>query len=253
MTPRTKEQNEQIRLRRMKQILKAAAEVYLDKSMLMEIRDVAAAAGLGYGTVYHYYNNKSDLLYDLLSQGLERASEIWAAEPAAVTVRRESIGTGGDGGFRTSAQPFAGAPVRGASASVAGGTRAELTPVPDGNGDGNGLGSLAVRLLQAWADDLGFYLACLLGADHYRQLPAGQAELLASAYRKQVLLPLAGTLTLEASGGGSDAAGVSHSGPGALERRAEWLLAGLTGCALPSLRRGTLRKDSGEIVRFLFV
>lgn len=252
MTPRTKEQNEQIRLRRMKQILKAAADVYLDKSMLMEIRDVAAAAGLGYGTVYHYYNNKSDLLYDLLFQGLERAADIWLAEPVAVTGRREIMG---NGGFLGSVPSTAVAQVRTVSASaspsapVAGAAREEFVR----DRDGNGLASLAVRLLQAWAEDHAFYLACLLGADHYRQLPAGQAELLALAYRKQVLLPLAGSLTLGGNGGESEAADVPRAGPEALERRAEWLLAGLTGCALPSLRRGTLRKEAGEIVRFLFV
>ncbi|WP_435925052.1 TetR family transcriptional regulator [Paenibacillus sp. DYY-L-2] len=249
MTPRTKEQNEQIRLRRMKQILKAAADVYLDKNMLMEIRDVAAAAGLGYGTVYHYYNNKSDLLYDLLLQGLERAADIWLAEPVAVTGRREVIGNGGSlGPVPSTAVAQARTVSASPSAPVSGAARDR-----NGNGHGNGLASLAVRLLQAWAEDRAFYLACLLGADHYRQLPAGQAELLASAYRKQVLLPLAGSLTLGGSGGESEAADVPRAGPEALERRAEWLLAGLTGCALPSLRRGTLRKEAGEIVRFLFI
>ncbi|MNW47384.1 Bacterial regulatory protein, tetR family [compost metagenome] len=74
MTPRTKEQNEIIRIRRIAQIVKAAADVYLDKGMLMEIRDVAAAAGLGYGTVYHYYKNKGDLLHDVLWQAMDRAA-----------------------------------------------------------------------------------------------------------------------------------------------------------------------------------
>lgn len=50
MTPRTKEQNEEIRLRRLVQIRKAAADVFLYKGPLLEIRDVAAQAGLGYGT-----------------------------------------------------------------------------------------------------------------------------------------------------------------------------------------------------------
>ncbi|MDF2938907.1 MAG: TetR family transcriptional regulator [Paenibacillaceae bacterium] len=75
MTPRTKEQNEEIRLKRLAQIRKAAAVVFLDKGPLLEIRDVATQAGLGYGTVYHYYSNKNDLLYDLLWDALERASE----------------------------------------------------------------------------------------------------------------------------------------------------------------------------------
>ncbi|ETT48319.1 hypothetical protein C162_15660 [Paenibacillus sp. FSL R7-269] len=75
MTPRTKEQNEDIRLRRLVQIRKAAADVFLNKGPLLEIRDVAVEAGLGYGTVYHYYSNKGDLLHDLLWDALDRAGE----------------------------------------------------------------------------------------------------------------------------------------------------------------------------------
>ena len=80
MTPRTKEQNEEIRSRRLAQIRKASADVFLDKGPLLEIRDVAAQAGLGYGTVYHYYSNKGDLLHDLLWDALERDGE-WLKAP----------------------------------------------------------------------------------------------------------------------------------------------------------------------------
>ncbi|WP_405113570.1 TetR/AcrR family transcriptional regulator [Paenibacillus sp. FSL K6-1217] len=81
MTPRTKEQNEEIRLRRLVQIRQAAADVFLNKGPLLEIRDVAAAAGLGYGTVYHYYSNKADLLHDLLWDALDRAVEWLKSSP----------------------------------------------------------------------------------------------------------------------------------------------------------------------------
>ncbi|MEK3793279.1 TetR/AcrR family transcriptional regulator [Paenibacillus sp. FSL R7-0204] len=83
MTPRTKEQNEDIRLRRLVQIRKAAADVFLNKGPLLEIRDVAAEAGLGYGTVYHYYSNKGDLLHDLLWDALDRAGEWLKSPPGA--------------------------------------------------------------------------------------------------------------------------------------------------------------------------
>ncbi|WP_155729767.1 TetR/AcrR family transcriptional regulator, partial [Paenibacillus polymyxa] len=82
MSPRTKEQNEEIRLRRLAQIRKAAADVFLNKGPLLEIRDVAVQAGLGYGTVYHYYSNKGNLLHDLLWDALERAGE-WLEVPRA--------------------------------------------------------------------------------------------------------------------------------------------------------------------------
>lgn len=75
MTPRTKEQNEEIRLRRLAQIRIAAADVFLDKGLTLEIRDVATEAGLGYGTVYHYYSNKGDLLHDVLWTAMDRAGE----------------------------------------------------------------------------------------------------------------------------------------------------------------------------------
>lgn len=76
MTPRTKEQNEEIRHRRMVQIMRAAAATYVQKGINMEMRDVAAKAELGYGTVYHYYKNKYDLMNDLMKQGLEEADEL---------------------------------------------------------------------------------------------------------------------------------------------------------------------------------
>ncbi|MBE9915883.1 TetR/AcrR family transcriptional regulator [Paenibacillus donghaensis] len=72
MSPRTKEQNEAIREMRMNQIMQAAAEVYLEKGIQLEIRDVAVKAELGYGTVYHYYKNKHMLLEDLLWDALYR-------------------------------------------------------------------------------------------------------------------------------------------------------------------------------------
>lgn len=73
MSPRTKEQNDAIREMRMNQIMQAAAEVYLEKGIQLEIRDVAVKAELGYGTVYHYYKNKHMLLEDLLWDALYRA------------------------------------------------------------------------------------------------------------------------------------------------------------------------------------
>ena len=72
MSPRTKEQNEAIREMRMNQIMNAAAEVYLEQGIQLEIRDVAVRAELGYGTVYHYYKNKHMLLEDMLWDALDR-------------------------------------------------------------------------------------------------------------------------------------------------------------------------------------
>jgi len=80
MSPRTKEQNDAIREMRMNQIMQAAAEVYLEKGIQLEVRDVAVKAELGYGTLYHYYKNKLMLLEDLLWDALNRTES--AVQPA---------------------------------------------------------------------------------------------------------------------------------------------------------------------------
>jgi AcrR family transcriptional regulator len=76
MSPRTKEQNEQIREARIRQIRQAAADVYLSRGLAFEIKDVAAQAEVGYGTVYHYYSNKFLLLRDLLEQAAAAARSL---------------------------------------------------------------------------------------------------------------------------------------------------------------------------------
>ncbi len=79
MSPRTKEQNLAIREERKKLILQTAAKLFLQRGTGMDIRDVAQAAQIGYGTVYHYYNNKTLLLHDVLENGFEQAEAAAAA------------------------------------------------------------------------------------------------------------------------------------------------------------------------------
>ncbi|WP_282939098.1 TetR/AcrR family transcriptional regulator [Paenibacillus sp. RC67] len=78
MTPRTVEQNDAIRKQRIAQIRNTAVEVYLEKGMQMEMGDIARKAGLGRGTVYHYYNNKLHLVEDLLLEAFEEAALVTA-------------------------------------------------------------------------------------------------------------------------------------------------------------------------------
>lgn len=192
MTPRTREQNEEIRRVRMTQIVNAAADVYLDKGMLMEIRDVAQQAGLGYGTVYHYYKNKGDLLHDLLWQAMERASDLMY-----------DIAT-------------------------------------HGNATQRKLKSVIVSLMEHWSGDHAMYLLCKLQCDHFRSLLGEQAVQLNAAYQEKMTLPLARIIGYETSSPLLDA-----------RRKAEMLLAAMTGCALAPLSRGSLREDAGDIADFL--
>jgi len=80
LCPRTKEQNDAIRAQRKRQIRDAAAQMLLDRGPVLEIRDVALQAGLGYGTVYHYYKNKQELLDELLTHAFEVATQTIASE-----------------------------------------------------------------------------------------------------------------------------------------------------------------------------
>lgn len=78
MCPRTKEQNELIRMQRREQILDFAALAYFRSGGSFDIRDVAREAELGYGTVYHYYPNRHLLIEDVLVSGFERCEQALA-------------------------------------------------------------------------------------------------------------------------------------------------------------------------------
>ncbi|MEC0259009.1 TetR/AcrR family transcriptional regulator, partial [Paenibacillus lautus] len=193
MTPRTKEQNEEIRLRRLVQIRKAAADVFLNKGPLLEIRDVAVQAGLGYGTVYHYYSNKGDLLHDLLWDALDRAGE-WLEAPLEAAIeaplevpRASASGEAPAGGhFGLAAAVDTGNP---AAADSRGGSRetaaaAELAPVA----------AAGVRLLQLWAEDHALYLLFKLAGEGFASLSEARSVPLSAAFRREVLAPLAALL-----------------------------------------------------------
>ncbi|CAH0122317.1 MULTISPECIES: TetR/AcrR family transcriptional regulator [unclassified Paenibacillus] len=242
MTPRTKEQNEEIRLRRLAQIRKAAADVFLNKGPLLEIRDVAAQAGLGYGTVYHYYSNKGDLLYDLLWDALERAGG-WLEAPLEVP-RASASGeapAGGHFGLAAAADTgnSAAADSRGESRETA--AAAELGPIA----------VAGVRLLQLWAEDHALYLLHKLAGEDFAALPEARSAPLSAAFRREVLAPLAALLeTGRAADDAAASSGNAAEPPDRLQR-AEMLLAALVGCASLSLRRGKLREEAMDIVRFL--
>lgn len=241
MTPRTKEQNEEIRLRRLVQIRKAAADVFLNKGPLLEIRDVAVQAGLGYGTVYHYYSNKGDLLHDLLWDALDRAGE-WLEAPLEVPRASASGEAPAGGHFGLAAAVDTGNP---AAADSRGGSRetaaaAELAPVA----------AAGVRLLQLWAEDHALYLLFKLAGEGFASLPEARSVPLSAAFRREVLAPLAALLETGRAADGAAASGGNAAEPPLL-LRAEMLLAALVGCASLSLRRGKLHEEARDIARFL--
>ncbi|NHN32647.1 TetR/AcrR family transcriptional regulator [Paenibacillus agricola] len=238
MTPRTKEQNEDIRLRRLAQIRKAAADVFLNKGPLLEIRDVAAQAGLGYGTVYHYYSNKGDLLHDLLWDALVRAGG-WLEAPRASASREAPAG--GQFSLAAAADTGNSAAADSRSGSDKTAAAAELGPVA----------AAGVRLLQLWAEDHGLYLLHKLAGEGFTSLPEARSTPLSAAFRREVLTPLAVLLETRRAADGAAASGGNAAEPHYLLQRAEMLLAALVGCASISLRRGKLHEEARDIALFL--
>ncbi|MGG4217340.1 TetR family transcriptional regulator [Paenibacillus jamilae] len=238
MSPRTKEQNEEIRLRRLEQIRKAAADVFLNKGPLMEIRDVAAQAGLGYGTVYHYYSNKGNLLHDLLWDALERAGG-WMEAPSALA--SEKAPAGGHFGLAAAADTGDSAAADSRRASRETAAAAGLGPVA----------AASVRLLQLWAEDHALYLLHKLAGEDFASLPEGRSAPLSVAFRREVLAPLAALLETGRVADGATASGEKAAELSYRLQRAEMLLAALVGCASLSLRRGKLHEEARDIVKFL--
>lgn len=238
MTPRTKEQNEEIRLRRLAQIRKAAADVFLNKGSLLEIRDVAIEAGLGYGTVYHYYSNKGDLLHDLLWDALERAG----GEPAAPHASNSGDEpANGPLAFASAADTSNLAVADFQSGSHETTASAELGPVA----------AASMRLLQLWAEDHAIYLLYKLALEGFASLPEARSTKLTAAFQDEVLAPFAALMD---TGRAADEDAASDRN--AVEQpyrlhRAEMLLAALVGCASLSMRREKLHEEARDIVRFL--
>ncbi|MFC5700178.1 TetR/AcrR family transcriptional regulator [Cohnella faecalis] len=238
MTPRTKEQNEEIRLLRLAQIRKAAADVFLNKGPLLEIRDVAAQAGLGYGTVYHYYSNKGDLLYELLWDALERAGE-WLEVPRASA--SEEATAGGHFGWAAAADTGNSAAADSRIGSRETAAAAELGPVA----------AAGVRLLQLWAEDHALYLLHKLAGEGFASLPEARSTPLSTAFRREVLAPFVALLETGRAADEADASGGNAAEPPDRLQRAEMLLAALVGCASVSLRRGKLHEEARDIALLL--
>lgn len=83
MSPRTKEQNEKIRRMRRREILDAARLVFAERGFHdTRMSDIAHAADVSQGTLYHYFRSKDDLFLalcfvwaDLMEAGIRALSE----------------------------------------------------------------------------------------------------------------------------------------------------------------------------------
>lgn len=72
MSPRTREQNEEIRNQRKQEILQAAMRVYVEKGYAAsEVSDIADQAGLAHGLVFYYFKNKKNLFRELYEYVME--------------------------------------------------------------------------------------------------------------------------------------------------------------------------------------
>ncbi|WP_315792662.1 helix-turn-helix domain-containing protein [Paenibacillus sp. BIC5C1] len=238
MTPRTKEQNEEIRLRRLAQIREAAADVFLNKGPLLEIRDVAVQAGLGYGTVYHYYSNKGDLLHDLLWDALERIGG------APVAPHDSTSGVEMTGGHVNLP------PAVDTGNSAASGPRREIRETAATEELGP-VASASVRILQLWAEDHALYLLYKLSLEGFSSLPEARSSKLTAAFQGEVLAPIAALVETERAADEDVASSGNKAEQSYRLQRAEMLLAALVGCASLSLRREKLHEEAVDIVRFL--
>lgn len=83
MSPRTKEQTAKIREERRRQILDAARQVFSQKGFeATNVSDVAAAAGVSQGTIYHYFDSKDDLFMAVFEEWLTTCAYQGYAESA---------------------------------------------------------------------------------------------------------------------------------------------------------------------------
>ncbi|GMK39190.1 hypothetical protein PCCS19_22440 [Paenibacillus sp. CCS19] len=74
MSPRSKEQHDQVRRERIDQIRRAFSEVYLEKGVQgTDIGEVAKKAGVSRTLIYYYFKDKTELIQGMFQEYLEGA------------------------------------------------------------------------------------------------------------------------------------------------------------------------------------
>lgn len=76
MSPRSEEQNEAIKDERREQILSGALRVFARKGYAAaKISDIVARSGVSHGLVYHYFDSKEDMFFELFKRAMDTSTE----------------------------------------------------------------------------------------------------------------------------------------------------------------------------------
>src|SRR5437879_7122149 len=77
MSPRSEKQNQQIKDERREKILKAAIQVFADKGYATtKITDIAAAAGMSHGLIYHYFASKEAVYVEIVEDAVQKSIQM---------------------------------------------------------------------------------------------------------------------------------------------------------------------------------
>ncbi len=88
--PRTREQFEEIRENRRKQILDAALETFASEGYAhSSIADIANEAEISKGLIYNYFESKEDLLIRLIEKGIEEVMHLAGPEKKGILTAAE--------------------------------------------------------------------------------------------------------------------------------------------------------------------
>jgi AcrR family transcriptional regulator len=93
--PRSEKDNEEIRAARRREILTAATEVFAKRGLARtKVTDIAAAANLSHGLLYHYFPSKEAVFEALVEQLMERAAaDVAAPRGRAIDRLRQILGS----------------------------------------------------------------------------------------------------------------------------------------------------------------
>lgn len=77
MSPRSEEANMHIKDDRQKQILCSALKIFIERGFAAaKMSDIAAAAGISYGLMYHYFQSKDEIYTELVRGAVDSSREV---------------------------------------------------------------------------------------------------------------------------------------------------------------------------------